>query len=97
MTESTETKQPAKATKPAKAQPAKKEQPAVKATEGVTLKDLAKKLGYTSEKSLRAKIRRINGGPVVGRGGRYTWPSFNDKGLQELMKKLQEKGTDAAK
>jgi hypothetical protein len=92
-----DTKPAVKATKPAATKPAAKKQPAVEAKEEVTLKDLAKKLGYASEKSLRAKIRRINGGPVVGRGGRYTWPSFNDKGLQELMKKLQEKkGTDAA-
>ena len=87
------TEQPAngKAKKPAtKAQPATGQKPAAQA-EGVTLRMLADKLGAKSEKTLRARIRRINGGPVVGRGGRYHWDSWNDKDLKVLIEKLSTK------
>ena len=79
-------KQPATTT----AKPAAAKQPAT-STQGVTLRMLAEKLGVSSEKSLRSRIRRINGGPVVGRGGRYHWDSWKDQDLVALMKKLEGK------
>lgn len=79
---------PKPAAKPAAKQPAK-EQPA-----GVTVKVLAERFG-TNEKSLRARIRKINGGTLPEGQSRYSWPSFNDPGLKELMSKLQgEKKAD---
>lgn len=57
---------------------------------GVGIKELAADLGRKPT-SVRAAIRRINGGPVVGQGGRYSWPSRNDKGYRETLKQLQSK------
>jgi hypothetical protein len=99
-TKSTATAAPRKGTartttKPAAKEPAKKpapKKPAVVAEGGVTLKDLAAKLNR-EPKSLRASIRRIMGGPQVGKGSRYHWDSWNDKELKELMSSLQK--TDA--
>lgn len=71
------TKKPAsKETKPA-------EQPAT----GKTVKDLAKALGR-DPKSVRAAIRRLRGGPQVGRGNRY---NFDEKEYGELMDALSPK------
>lgn len=82
-------------TKPAAKQPATKAQPAKEQKAGVTVKDLAERLG-TDPKSLRARIRKINGGTLPEGQTRYSWPSFNDPSLKELMKKLQgEKKADA--
>lgn len=69
------------------AQPAAKTQkPAV----GVGIKEMAEDLGK-SPKVVRAAIRRHLGGPQVGQGGRYTWPSRSDKGYKELLAALKNK------
>ena len=68
------------------------QKPAVKAAEkpvdGVTIKDVAAKLGRTP-KAVRASIRRLRGGAQVGKGGHYVWKSFNDPDLKKLMNELQ--------
>jgi transposase-like protein len=69
-------------------QPAKVEKPAAKAEGGVTVKALAERLG-TNEKSLRSRIRKINGGTLPEGQSRYTWGSFNDPELKELISKLK--------
>ena len=85
-----------KGTKPANAKPATKEQPATEAKAGVTVKDLAERLG-TNEKSLRSRIRKIKGGTLPKGQTRYGWKSFNDPALVELMKQLKgEKKADKA-
>jgi hypothetical protein len=76
-------KQPA-SKQPAATKPAKAEKPA----EGsVSLKDLAEFLNR-EPKSLRASIRRIMGGPQVGKGGRYSWTSWDDEELKDLIGNL---------
>jgi len=80
--------------KPAGTKPATKEATADKAKPataqgGVGIRELAESLGVKSEKSLRARIRRINGGPVVGRGGRYRWDSMEDPALKALVEQLK--------
>lgn len=81
------TKQPAKRAR--KSQPATRKGRAstkAKATTsegGITLKDVAAKLGK-DPKAVRAKLRKLHGGPVAGKGKRYAWKSFNDKELKEL-------------
>lgn len=75
------------AKKPAK--PAKPAEPAKPA--GVGIKELAADLGRTP-RSVRASIRGIKGGPVVGQGGRYNWASKSDPEYKTLLKQLQERG-----
>lgn len=77
-------------TKTAPTKAAKEEkpaQPAVEPAKGVGIKEMADDLGK-SQKSVRAAIRRINGGPVVGRGGRYSWDSKEDPKYKDLVKQL---------
>lgn len=82
----------AKSTKkqPAAEQPAATDTKAqgAKAQGGVGIRELAEHLGVSSEKSLRSRIRRVNGGPMVGRGGRYHWESLKDPELVALIEKL---------
>ena len=77
------------ATKPAVKKPATKQ---VRKKGTVGIKDIAAKLDR-DEKSVRASIRRILGGPQVGKGGRYSWSSWDDKQLKKLMADLTK--TDA--
>lgn len=80
-------------TKPAtEAKPATKE---VKPASGVGVKELAADLGRKPT-SVRAAIRRLNGGPVVGQGGRYTWKSRQDAEYKKLLKDLQKKEAPAS-
>jgi hypothetical protein len=79
------------ATKPAPKQA--EEKPAVAkpaAPEGVGIKELAKDLNRTP-KSVRAAIRRLKGGPQVGKGGRYHFESKKDPAYQDLFKALASK------
>jgi hypothetical protein len=84
-------------------QPAKKnEQPATKpasddttASTGVGIKELAEKL-QRDPKSVRASIRRLNGGPVVGQGGRYHWESEEDPAFVAILEKLTPKPQETA-
>lgn len=72
------------------AKPASKSKPAASTPEkdsGVTLKDLATRLGR-DPKSVRSAIRRIKGGAQVGQGGRYRWDSWDDKELKALVSSL---------
>jgi hypothetical protein len=55
-----------------------------KTSGGVTIKDIAEKVGR-DPKAVRAKIRKLRGGPVVGRGNRYNWPSMNDPEVKEIL------------
>lgn len=70
--------------KPADTKPATNE-PAAKS--GVGVKELAKAVGR-NEKSVRAAIRRIKGGPQVGQGGRYHWDSENDADFVALKEAM---------
>lgn len=77
---------PKPAEKPA-AQPAKAE---VEVKAGLTLKDLAEKVGK-DPKAVRRQIRKIKGGPQVGQGGRYHWESEKDPEFVELLSALTAK------
>ena len=85
----TKTKPATKQVKPAVKKPAT-EKPAV--VKGVGIKELAAELDRTP-KSVRAAIRRINGGPMVGKGGTYNWPSKSDPDYKKLLKQLKGSGT----
>lgn len=74
--------------KPANEKPAATTEKPANTKAGVGIRELADHLGVSSEKSLRARIRRVNGGPMVGRGGRYHWDSLDDPELKELIEKL---------
>lgn len=82
MTAKTTAAKPAKGQKPAATEPAN--------TEGVGIKELSKILNR-NEKSVRAAIRRLNGGPQVGKGGRYSWKSENDPAFKQLVEALSAK------
>ena len=80
-----------KVKKPASKQPAVKKQPAAKSKSdgGVSVRDVAKKVGR-NERSVRSSIRRIlGGGSQVGKGGRYSWRSWNDPELKKIMSALK--------
>jgi pyruvate/2-oxoglutarate dehydrogenase complex dihydrolipoamide acyltransferase (E2) component len=64
------------------------EKPAV--AEGLTLRDLAEKVGK-DPKAVRRQIRKIRGGAQVGQGGRYHWTSESDPDFKELVVKLTSK------
>lgn len=81
----TKTKPATKQVKPAVKKPAT-EKPAV--VKGVGIKELAADLDRTP-KSVRAAIRRIKGGPQVGKGGTYNWPSKSSAEYKALLKQLQ--------
>lgn len=79
------------ATKPATTQG--KEKPAVEkpaVPEGIGINELANALNR-SPKSVRAAIRRLKGGPQVGKGGRYTFKSDKDPAYVELFTALSTK------
>lgn len=84
------------ATKPAtkEAKPAEKEQ---KPASGVNINDLAADLGGRSPKSVRAALRKINGGKLPEGVNRYGWPSKSDKGYKDTLKKLSEKAPTSEK
>lgn len=84
-------KQPAAekpATTEAKAQPAKPT-----GTYGV--RELAEALG-SNPKSVRNRIRRLNGGPVVGRGGRYSWTKAEYEAMLASLQSTKEKAEVSA-
>lgn len=75
-------------------QPAKKQPADKSATQSerkadvITVKVLAERLN-TTEKALRTRIRKINGGTLPEGVSRYEWPSMNDPSLKELLKALE--------
>lgn len=73
--------------KPASKKPAAKSAKAEQPASGKTVKDLAKALNR-DPKSVRAAIRRLRGGPQVGRGNRY---SFSDGEFEALVNDLSPK------
>lgn len=76
-----------------RARPAAKpavQKPAVRT--GVGIKELAADLDRTP-KSVRAAIRRLKGGPQVGKGGTYSWKSKSDPAYKALLKALRGKAT----
>lgn len=80
-------------TKPApKVKPATKEE---KPASGVGVKELAADLGRKPT-SVRAAIRRINGGPGPGQGGKYSWTSRKDPKYVKLLNDLQKKEAPAS-
>ena len=90
----TKTKKQPAATEPA-TKGAKAQQPAA-GTTTYGVRDLAEALG-SNPKSVRNRIRRLNGGPVVGRGGRYSWTKTEfEAQLAALRKGTEEKAASNA-
>jgi hypothetical protein len=90
----------ARGTKPAETKPANTKQPATEQPakvedKGVGIPEMAKLLGRT-EKGTRSAIRRVLGGPQVGRGGRYRWDSTEDPEFVALLAKLTPKTNEEA-
>lgn len=80
------------------AKPAAKSKPANEAKKPastVGVKQLAEDLGGKSEKSVRAALRRINGGTLPEGQNRYEWSSRSDAAYKEALKKLSSKKADA--
>jgi hypothetical protein len=78
------TRKPA-ARKPTASKPAVKKPAAQKPAAGgktLTVNEVAEKLGITA-KALRVRLRRENGGPVVGKGKRY---ALTNADVQRLAK-----------